>query len=1319
MSRSSVPANPNSHNVASLLPKLNDQDSDIRYMTLNDLRTMLTTGSPAFLAHDYMTCAKVVEGLLHTLADTHGDVQNMAIQCLGPFVIKAPYDILCPTIEKVSNIKTEGSLDNSIPALAVMQIVSNLPHPVPGVHRTQKINEAYSAVSKALIPRLVGRIVVPLREGKAMPAPPKGMLQVDLETGDDSNSLDLLTEVARCFGPMLQDAEVQALESISMQILESEKCGSVMKKKAIAALSSLAPFFSNDMLAHHVTYTIEKLRSAHLSPHQRKNYITVYASLARSIPHSFGPYLKTLAPFVLAPLSESELEQQQAAEEADEGERDLQVEEVREAALVAIEAFLESCTQDMRAYTKDALDAALRFLKYEPNIANDEDDEDMGEDAADEDFEVDEDFEEETGFEDEDDVSWKVRRCSAKALHALVQTLDMNDEVVFSQIAPALIARFKENEDSVRTEVISTLASLFVRTGATNARTAVPVHTDTSEPTRKRRRGFSESSEVSKQNGMSNGYASPSTPPPVDRATQGLAKINPDVVKGAAKLLKSSTVPTKLAVLSLLKDMVLAQHGGLSDRADLVISPVLETLSSTSTSGSNASENMLRTEALVLLRVIAETHSSQVLQPHLAKIVPALVTAAKDRYAKISSEAFATIECIIKALTPPRSAASNAKNGEFLTSLCQIVTERLTATDTDTEVRRKAVQALGLLIGRTSGTAGGKLLSQDHRFAGQQLIADRLSNELTRLASVRAIDTIAVLSQSKNDYQPDFVPSVAGELGSQLRKASRSLRGASLSALRMLAVNQASRQRMDDNTIQELVTMLVPLLRTDDLHMTASALIILAAFAKDKSNFVATQPVVDGICGMVTNNVSGAALDALIACVEALGRAGAAQGLMKALLNVGVQGDTDITGQVIGTLLVSGTGILGVDLNAFVKELQTQRDEARKCLALSVLGEAGLRMGPGFPLQAENFTSHFGDNSERVKLAAAIALGRVGAGNVKVYLPKILDALTQGKQYLLLHSVKELLHHSTAEEEIKPYTAKLWANIISSGQAEDNKVVGAECVGRLAIIDPQAYLPQLQAFLADKNPSIRGMVISALRYVFSDTEPSYNAYLQNYITPILETMLADIDLENKRLSLSAFNSAVHNKPDLVLPSLPSLLPFVMQASVPRPELIREVQMGPFKHKVDDGLEIRKGAYETLYTLLESPASRQKIDMLVFYDRIVAGISDEHEIKILCCLVLSKLLVIAPAESARRLDALSAPFRGVLAFKPKENAVKQELEKMVEQQKAVVKVSVSFNKVIGGTETAGSGRPWKDYFDWLQKEFPTYVKAANEEDSRDR
>ena len=263
--------------------------------------------------------------------------------------------------------------------------------------------------------------------------------------------------------------------------------------------------------------------------------------------------------------------------------------------------------------------------------------------------------------------------------------------------------------------------------------------------------------------------------------------------------------------------------------------------------------------------MVADCHSSKVVQPFLAKIVPALVKAARDRYAKVSSEALATVESYVKALTPPRSAASKSQNGQYLSQLYQVITERISASDTDTEVRQKAVQALGLLVGRTSGSAGTSLLGQQERFAGQQLIAERLKNELTRLACVRAVDTIAVLAQTKKDFKSDWVNNVALELGAQFTKASRSLRGASLSALRMLAINQTSRECLSDDTISQLVVMLVGLLKPDDLHMTGPALVVLGTFAKDKPALVATPPVINGICAIVISSVSGAALDALIA----------------------------------------------------------------------------------------------------------------------------------------------------------------------------------------------------------------------------------------------------------------------------------------------------------------------------------------------------------------------------------------------------------------------------------------------------------------------
>jgi cullin-associated NEDD8-dissociated protein 1 len=101
------------------------------------------------------------------------------------------------------------------------------------------------------------------------------------------------------------------------------------------------------------------------------------------------------------------------------------------------------------------------------------------------------------------------------------------------------------------------------------------------------------------------------------------------------------------------------------------------------------------------------------------------------------------------------------------------------------------------------------------------------------------------------------------------------------------------------------------------------------------------------------------------------------------------------------------------------------------------------------------------------------------------------------------------------------------------------------------------------------------MVIQAIRYTLPDSDETFDSVLKTTLIDMLIIMLRDPELENRRLALTTLNSAAHNKPDLIIPNLGQLLPLVMKESVVKPELIREVMMGPFKHKVDDGLEVRK------------------------------------------------------------------------------------------------------------------------------------------------
>lgn len=78
---------PTSLSVLALLPKLTDPDPDLRYMSLNDLYSILALPTSNVLVNDYHTSTKTVECLLKALDDKNGEVQNQAIKWLALVVL--------------------------------------------------------------------------------------------------------------------------------------------------------------------------------------------------------------------------------------------------------------------------------------------------------------------------------------------------------------------------------------------------------------------------------------------------------------------------------------------------------------------------------------------------------------------------------------------------------------------------------------------------------------------------------------------------------------------------------------------------------------------------------------------------------------------------------------------------------------------------------------------------------------------------------------------------------------------------------------------------------------------------------------------------------------------------------------------------------------------------------------------------------------------------------------------------------------------------------------------------------------------------------
>ena len=91
----------------------------------------------------------------------------------------------------------------------------------------------------------------------------------------------------------------------------------------------------------------------------------------------------------------------------------------------------------------------------------------------------------------------------------------------------------------------------------------------------------------------------------------------------------------------------------------------------------------------------------------------------------------------------------------------------------------------------------------------------------------------------------------------------------------------------------------------------------------------------------------------------------------------------------------------------------------------------------------------------------------------------------------------------------------------------------------------------------------------------------------------------------RKAAVQLLSIAGHNKPSLIREELPAFLPALYQQTAKDPSLVRVVELGPFQHQIDDGLELRKAAFECMDVLLETASD--KLSMPDFIRRLTDGL----------------------------------------------------------------------------------------------------------------
>ncbi|XP_042009939.1 cullin-associated NEDD8-dissociated protein 1-like isoform X3 [Salvia splendens] len=1056
----------------------------------------------------------------------------------------------------------------------------------------------------------------------------RGIVTQAMGTEIKCECLDILCDVLHKYGNLMASDHEVLLRALLPQLNTNQAS---VRKKAVSCIASLASSLSDDLLAKATVEIIQLLKKQTTKSEITRTNIQMIGALSRAVGYRFGPHLGDAVPILINYCNN--------ASENDE--------ELREYSLQALESFLLRCPRDISSYCDQILHLTLEFLSHDPNFTDN-----MEEDTDDESYVEEEDDDSANEYTDDEDVSWKVRRAAAKCLAALIVSRPEMLSRLYEEACPKLIDRFKEREENVKMDIFNTFIELLRQTGNVT----------------KGQTDFDESS-------------------PRYLLKQEVAKI----VRSVNKQLREKSIKTKVGAFSVLKELVIVLPDCLAEHIGS-LTPGIEKALCDKSSTSN-----LKIEALVFTRLVLASHAPPVFHPYIKAISAPIISSVGERYYKVTAEALRVCGELVRVVRPDIEVY-DFDFKPYVHPIYAAIMSRLTNQDQDQEVKECAISCMGLVVSTFGDHLGAELPSC------LPVLVDRMGNEITRLTAVKAF---AVIAASPLHIDLSCVlEHVISELTAFLRKANRALRQATLGTLNTLIVGYGD--KIGSAAYEVIVVELSTLISDSDLHMAALALELCCTLMADKrsgpnvgltvrnkvlpqaltlirSSLLQGQALLalrNFFTALVysANTSFGVLLDSLLSAAKPSAQTGAVA--KQALFSIA---------QCVAVLCLSAGDkkcSSTVNMLTDILKADSSTNSAKQHLSLLCLGEIGRRKDLSSHDHIENIViESFQSPFEEIKSAASYALGNIAVGNLPKYLPFILDKIDnqQKKQYLLLHSLKEVIVRQSVDKaefddsSVDKITKLLFNHCESDEEGVRNVV--AECLGKIALIEPGKLVPALKERTSSPAAFTRATVVIAVKYSIVERQEKIDEILYPEISTFL-MLIKDQDRHVRRAAVLALSTAAHNKPNLIKSLLPELLPLLYDQTVIKKELIRTVDLGPFKHTVDDGLELRKAAFECVDTLLDSCLDQvNPSSFLVPY--LLSGLDDHYDVKMPCHLILSKLADKCPSAVLAVLDSLVDPLHKTINFRPKQDAVKQEVDRNEDMIRSALRAIASLNQISGG------------------------------------
>lgn len=589
------------------------------------------------------------------------------------------------------------------------------------------------------------------------------------------------------------------------------------------------------------------------------------------------------------------------------------------------------------------------------------------------------------------------------------------------------------------------------------------------------------------------------------------------------------------------------------------------------------------------------------------------------------------------------------------------------------------------------------------------LLMERLNNEITRVQSMKAI---AVIARSKLDLDMSSILSECVVALSQLlRQQSRTLKQAALDALNNLVLHKGA--QIKHELLSDVVSEASYLVVDSDLQLCRTGIILISNTLRVSPSIASTdallqKALVNSISLCRSSMLQGPTLEALKGFFAQLTELNSPGSSFTDLFTAFMDSPSDLSKHSVLNLArcIAATCVVTSEANrqsAFAKFAGdiSSADEKNKIVALYSLGEFGRQINlKGYADVKETILQNFSANGEEVKAAAAYALGSICVGNTEEYLETIMHKLEQGvNSYLLLSSLREVIsdHAASPQHGFTVYIDRVLPVLKKMSEREEEGVrnMVAECLGKLTITNGDKLIPVVMELCGSASVGSRWTGVTSLKYALTaSANPAAVEKLFSHIAPFLKA-LQDEDLNVRRAALLALNTGAHHHAHFWIPYVRDpIFPALVAAT--EIKLERTVDLGPFKHKVDDGLPIRKAAYSCVDTLIETLP--QQLDIVSFFPHLQQGLRDQDDIQMLSHQILVKICHVQPGSVVGALDLLVEPLEKTANKKVKEDQVGTE----VERAKDLIRSALRAVDAISSVRDTDSHPKFSVFFETVKK-----------------